>query len=154
MPSRSANSTWASASLNRRCSVSPVQGRGNWCSYRSPKRTALSSVSGPAAIDDQASPRHETRIIRRQEHDALGDVVGDTEPADRMHGERGLTRPFGVVGALLAGAHDEGLLAHVGLDEAWMDRVDPDLVALAAELQRRRLGEQCHAALGQRIERV
>ena len=55
---------------------------------------------------------------------------------------------------LLAGAHGEGLLAHVGLDEAGMDRVDPDLVALAAELQRRRLGEQRHAALGQRIERV
>src|SRR5215213_5532848 len=131
MPRRSANSTCASASLNRRCSLPSVQGRGSWCSYRSPKRMALSSVSGPAAVDDQARSGHETRIVRRQEHDALGDVVGDTEPADRMQGERGLARLVGVVGALLAGAHGEGLLAHVGLDEAGMDRVDADLVALA-----------------------
>src|ERR1700754_3756682 len=118
MPRRSANSTCARASLNRRCSVPSVQGRGSWCSYRSPKRMALSSVSGPAAIDDQARPRHEAGIVRRQEHDALGDVVAAPEPADRMQGERGLARLFGVVGALLLGAHDEGLLAHVGLDEA------------------------------------
>src|SRR4029434_8223578 len=129
MPRRSANSTCASASLNRRCSVPSVQGRGSWCSYRSPKRMALSSVSGPTAIDDQAGACHEARIVRGQEHDALGDVVGDTEPADRMQGGRGLACLFGVVGALLAGAHDEGLLAHVGLDESGMDRVDPDLVA-------------------------
>ena len=50
----------------------------------------LSSVSGPAAVDDQARAGHEARIVRRQEHDALGDVVGDAEPADRMQGERGL----------------------------------------------------------------
>src|SRR5882757_10210087 len=139
MPRSSANSTCASASLNRRCSVPSVQGRGSWCSYRSTKRMALSSVSGPAAIDDQASPCHEARIVRREEHDAFGDVIGDTEPADRVQGECGLACPFGVVGALLARAHGEGLLAHVGLDEAGMDRVDADLVALAAELQRRRL---------------
>jgi len=38
-------------------------------------------VGGPAAIDDQASPCHEARIVRREEDDALGDVVGDTEQA-------------------------------------------------------------------------
>ena len=77
------------------------------------------------------------------------------EPADRVQGERGLGAPVSVsLVPLLAGAHGEGLLAHVGLDEAGMDRVDPDLVALAAELQRRRLGEQRDAALGQRIERI
>src|SRR6266851_4584059 len=103
MPRSSANSTCASASLNRRCSASPVHGRGSWCSYRSPKRMTLSSVSGPAAIDYQASPCHEARIVRREEYDALGDVIGDTEPADRVQGERGLARPFSVVGALLAG---------------------------------------------------
>src|SRR6476620_2751422 len=115
MPSESANSTCASASLNRRCSVPSVHGRGSWCSYRSPKRMALSSVSGPAAVDDQAGPCHDARIVRREEHDALVDVAGNTEPADRVQGKRGLARLFGVVGALLAGAHGEGLLAHVRL---------------------------------------
>ena len=51
-------------------------------------------VSGPAAIDDQASARHEAGIVGRQEHDALGDVVGDAEAADRVQGERDLGVPF------------------------------------------------------------
>src|SRR5262245_17961614 len=132
MPSRSASSTWASASLNSWCSVPGPHGRGSWCSYRSPKRMASSSVGGPAAVDHQARPRHEARIVGGQEHDALGDVVGDAEPTDRMECERGLARLFGVVGADLAGTHDKGLLAHVGLDQAGMDRIDTDAVALAA----------------------
>src|SRR5512137_2818953 len=94
--------------------------------------TAFNSVSGPAAVDDQARPGHEARIVRRQEHDALGDVVGDTQPADRMQAERRLACLLDVVGALLTGPHDEGLLAHVGLDQAGMDRVDADPVPLAA----------------------
>src|SRR6185312_13409376 len=152
MPSRSASSTWASASLNSRCSVSPSHGRGSWCSYKSPKRIVYLPVpssrpkpsearrSGgtsfpvvttkevprlrfaplgttglvrrPAAVDHQAGAGHEARVVGRQEHDALGDVLRHAQPADRMQGQRGLARLLGVVGVDLLGAHHEGLLAH------------------------------------------
>jgi hypothetical protein len=67
---------------------------------------------------------------------------------------RGLARGLGIVGAERPGTHGEGLLPHVGIDDTGMDRVDADAIALAAELQRRRLGEQRDSTLGQRIERV
>src|SRR6185437_4331531 len=99
-------------------------------------RTAWLSplVSGPAAVDYQSGAGHKARVVRRQEHDAFGDVVGHTQPADRVQPQRGLARLLGVVGADLFGAHHEGLVAHVGLDQAGMDRVDPNAVALATEL--------------------
>ncbi len=100
-------------------------------------------------------PGHETGIVGRQEHDALGDVLGDAEPADRVQGERGLARRLSVslVPSALARIAKVCWPMSVSMT-AGMDRVHAHLVALAAELERRRLGEQRHAALGQRIERI
>ena len=57
----------------------------------------------PAAVDDQAGAGHEAGIVRGQEDDALGDVVGGAETADRMQRECGLACLLGIVGALLLG---------------------------------------------------
>ena len=52
------------------------------------------------------------------------------------------------------GASDKGLRAHIGLDHAGMNRIHPDPIALASELQRRRFGEQRDPALGHRVKRI
>jgi hypothetical protein len=46
--------------------------------------TNCCSLRGQAAVDHQAGAGHEARIVRRQKHDALGDVEGLAQPADRM----------------------------------------------------------------------
>ena len=80
--------------------------------------------------------------------------VGYAEPADRMGRQCDLPCRIDIVGADIAGATDEGLLAHIGLNDTRMDRVDADTVALAGELERGRFGEQGDPAFGHRIERV
>jgi hypothetical protein len=63
---------------------------------------ALSSVGGPAAVNHQTRPCHEAGIVGGQEHDTLGDVVGNAQPADRVQRDRGLAgedrRRLGLLG--------------------------------------------------------
>jgi hypothetical protein len=71
-----------------------------------------------------------------------------------MGGQRELSRRIDVVRAEIAGATDESLLIHIGLNDTRMNRVHPDAVAFAGELERGRFGEQGDATLGHRIKRV
>ncbi len=59
-----------------------------------------------------------------------------------------------IIGAGALRTGDEGLLAHVSLNDAGMDRVDTNPIALAREFERCRFSEQRNAALRHRIQRV
>src|SRR6266446_725613 len=126
------------------------------------ERPSRSGSAGPRlgllrrqpAVDDEAGAGHEGGIVGGEKDDAFGDVVGYAEPADRVVRQGEPARRLDIVGAEIAGAADEGLVAHIGLDYPRMDRVDPHPIALAGEFEGRRFGEQRDTALGQRIERV
>src|ERR1043166_6436611 len=70
-----------------------------------------------------------------------------------MSRQRKLSCRIDVVRPEIAGATDESLLTHIGLNDTWMNRVHPDAVAFAGELERGRFGEQGDATLGHRIKR-
>jgi hypothetical protein len=59
-----------------------------------------------------------------EKDDALGDVLRHTEPADRVPRHGLLTHRIDIVAAEIARPADKGLLAHVGLDQTRVDRVD------------------------------
>src|SRR5258708_18369457 len=99
------------------------------------------SLCGIAAVDHQARSRHEPAIVRGEEQDALGDVAGDAQPADRVIVEKPLARRLEIVGAQVARPRGHALHAHVGLDQTGVNRVHPDAIALAAELEGARLRE-------------
>ena len=107
-----------------------------------------------AAVDDEAGAGHETGIIRGQEYDAERDVVGGAEAADRVQALCNIAGCFDIVGPGLCRAGGERLLAHVGVDDAGMNGVDANAITGAAEGNRRRLGEQCHAALRHGVDRI
>src|SRR6266851_9597390 len=117
-------------------------------------RRYLGLLRRQPAIDDEPGPGHESGIVGGEKDDALGDVVGDAEPADRVPRQSEPTRRVDIVGAEVAGAADKGLVAHIGLDHARVDRVDPHPIALAGEFECGRFGEQRDTTLGQRIKRV
>jgi hypothetical protein len=56
-------------------------------------------------------------IVGGDKDDALGDVVGHAEAADRMPQYRHLTCCFNIVSADIARPADKGLLAHIDLDQ-------------------------------------
>src|SRR2546430_2417536 len=62
-------------------------------------RISLGSI---AAVDHQARSRHEPAVVRGEEEDALGDVVGYAEPADRMIVEEPLARRLEIIRAEVA----------------------------------------------------
>ena len=85
-----------------------------------------------AAIDDETGAIHVAGIVRGQEQDALGDIHRHAQAAAPRHSVRyGLTDRGSVVAACALGACDEGLFANVRLDDAWMDRIRADPIALA-----------------------
>ena len=65
-----------------------------------------------------------------------------------------LSRCVNIVSANIAGATDEGLIAHIGLNGTRVDRVNADTVALASELERGLFGKQDNPPFRHRIERV
>src|SRR5215831_11340965 len=67
---------------------------------------------------------------------------------------RHVTGALDVVAAGLPSPRNKRLRAHVRLYDTWMDRVNADLPALAAEGEGRRFSEQRHSALGHGVERV
>ena len=76
------------------------------------------------AVDHQPGAGHEGRIVGGEKDDALGDVVGHAEPADRQPSQRLAARLLDVVGAEIARPHDQHLITHFGLSRARVDRVD------------------------------
>src|SRR4029077_2311529 len=87
-------------------------------------------LRGQTSVYDQARACHEASIVRGEKHDSLRDVGGCTKPANRMSRQCGLSRRIDVVRAEIAGATDEGLFTHVGLNYTRMYRVDADTVPL------------------------
>src|SRR3984893_4655554 len=79
---------------------------------------AAGLLRGQPAIDDKPGPGHESGIVRGEKDDALGDVVGHAEPADRVPRQGEPARRLDIVGAEVAGAADKGLVAHIGLDHS------------------------------------
>src|SRR3984893_3455397 len=117
-------------------------------------RPRLRLLRRQPAIDHEPGPGHESGIVGGEKDDALGDVVGHAEPADRVPRQGELTRRLDIVGAEITGAAEEGLVAHIGLDHSRMDRVDANSITLAGQFEGRRFGKQRDTTLGQRIERV
>src|ERR1700730_982049 len=64
------------------------------------------------AIDDKPGPGHESGIVGGEKDDALGDVVGHAEPADRVPRQGEPARRLDIVGAEVTGAADKGLGPH------------------------------------------
>ena len=63
-----------------------------------------------AAVNDETGAGHKPGIVGGEKDDALGDVVGDAEPANRVPRHDLLTHRINVVGAEIARAADKGLL--------------------------------------------
>jgi len=63
-------------------------GRGMPTGSASARPRPRLSLRGDAAVDDEAGPGHEAGIVRGEKDDALGDVVGHAEPADRVGRQR------------------------------------------------------------------
>src|SRR6202030_191869 len=66
-------------------------------------------LRGDAAVDDEPRAGHEGRVVRGEEHDALGDIVGCAHAADRQTLDDLATRRLDVVGAEIARPRDEHL---------------------------------------------
>jgi hypothetical protein len=79
-------------------------------------RRHLGLLRGQPAVDHEPGAGHEGGIVGGEKDDAFGDVVGRAEPPDRVAGQGKSTRRLDIVAAAIAGAADEGLVAHVGLD--------------------------------------
>jgi hypothetical protein len=73
-------------------------------------RSRLGLLGRQPAIDHQPRPGHESGIVGGEKDDALGDVVGHAEPADRVGRQGEPTRRVDIVGAEIAGAADKGLM--------------------------------------------
>src|SRR5580704_16832264 len=73
-------------------------------------------LRGDAAVDDEPRAGHEGRVVRGEEHDALGDIVGCAHAADRQSLDDLATRRLDVVGAEIARPRDQHLVAHIGVD--------------------------------------
>jgi len=74
-------------------------------------------LCGQPAVYNQARACHEPGIVRSKKNDTLRDVAGYTQPANRMGGQCELSRRIDVVRAEIAGATDESLLTHIGLND-------------------------------------
>jgi hypothetical protein len=74
-------------------------------------------LCGQAAVYNKARACHEPGVVRSEKNDTLRDVAGYTQPANRMGGQRELSRRIDVVRAEIAGATDESLLTHIGLND-------------------------------------
>jgi hypothetical protein len=81
-------------------------------------------IARSRAVDDEPGSGHEAGVVGGEKDDTLGDVFRHAEPADRVPRHDALAQRVDVVGAEIAGPADKGLLAHVGLDQTRMDRVD------------------------------
>src|SRR5215471_19672901 len=100
------------------------------------------SLRSGAAVDDEPGPGHETSIVGGEKNDALGDVGNRAQATDRESLERLPAGRVDIVRAELLRPACEDLSTHIGLDQAGMDRVDADLVALARKFERRRFREE------------
>ena len=67
-------------------------------------------LRGDAAVDDEPRAGHEGRVVRGEEHDALGDIVGCAHTADRQTLDDLATRRLDVVGAEIARPRDQHLV--------------------------------------------
>src|SRR6266446_8996007 len=70
---------------------------------------AAGLLGGQPAVDHEPGAGHEGGVVGSEKDDALGDVVGYAEPADRVVRQGELTRRLDIVGAEIAGAADKGL---------------------------------------------
>src|SRR5215470_14500479 len=95
-------------------------------------------LRGQAAVYNEPCAGHKAGVIRGEKNNALGDVVGHAEPANWVGRQCDLSRGIDIVGSDISSTTDKSLFAHVGLNDTRMDRIHPDAVALASELERRR----------------
>ena len=59
-------------------------------------------LCGQAAVYNKARACHEPGVVRSEKNDTLRDVAGYTQPANRMGGQRELSRRIDVVRAEIA----------------------------------------------------
>src|SRR5262249_37036729 len=90
-----------------------------------------------ATVDDQLGAGDEARFVRYQVKDAISDVLGRAEFAQRDAAQRALAR-------LVVGHHR---IPHWRQDDAGMDRIAAHFITLARAIDRHRLGELPHRAL-------
>jgi len=93
-------------------------------------------LGGQPSVYHQLGPGYERRFVRCQVQDAVCNLVGGTGPAHRRSRHH-LLEPFLIL---------ESPVGHGGIREAWMHRVDPDV--LFGVLDSGRLGEQPNGPLG------
>lgn len=99
---------------------------------------SVRSLGGQAAVKDEFGPGRVTGIIRGQEEHRLGDFFRLSDPLERNH-----------LGKLFNGFVGVALMDHGRVDDARMNRVDPD--AIVRQLKRRGLGEAPNGKLGIRV---
>src|SRR5258706_10337397 len=97
-----------------------------------------------AAVDEQIDAVNETRVIRRQEKNRLGDLLGRSNPS----GRDGRNHLSGKSGDLLL--RQARLAVALGRDDACADGVDADLAIF--EIRGPAARERAHSSLRSRVD--
>jgi hypothetical protein len=86
--------------------------------------TSIVRATTPEVPEPAAGTWSNCLVVGGEKDDALADVVGHGEPADRVPRHSLLPHRIDIIGAEIVRAADKGLLAHVGLNQTRVDRAD------------------------------